>query len=262
MNELIIEQKSFLFWPVKGYSVAANFKAYSSAIARSIYGRATPQRPHFLLESEQGRPSNPVAMLVSDPHIRFAAACREDRIDPLDAIAKLQSGEGISFHFLPQARFLSGHDQDIYCWRAPDHIAEFWGELDLGEPPAIYAPQDFERHAAVEELYADDFELFRSITSPRQKFTVATQMPPSIAMMISSFTASAMRFIKNRAPTTPPEILAARESTCRACHEWDAAALNNTGRCKKCGCSTWAKLRMATERCPLGKWEAVDKPTN
>ena len=56
---------------------------------------------------------------------------------------------------------------------------------------------------------------------------------------------------------TPPDILAAREAICRACPEWDAAALNSTGRCRKCGCSTWAKLRMATERCPLGKWEAV-----
>ncbi len=59
---------------------------------------------------------------------------------------------------------------------------------------------------------------------------------------------------------TPPEILAEREATCRACPEWDAAALNATGRCRKCGCSTWAKLRMATERCPLGKWEAFDTP--
>mgnify|MGYP003335910086 FL=1 len=57
--------------------------------------------------------------------------------------------------------------------------------------------------------------------------------------------------------TTQPEILAAREATCRACPEWDAQALNATGRCRKCGCSTWAKLRMATERCPIGKWEPV-----
>ena len=56
---------------------------------------------------------------------------------------------------------------------------------------------------------------------------------------------------------TPPDILAAREATYRACPEWDAAALNGTGRCRKCGCSTWAKLRMATERCPIGKWEAA-----
>lgn len=65
------------------------------------------------------------------------------------------------------------------------------------------------------------------------------------------------KFAASRFTTTPPEILATREATCRACDQWDAAALNATGRCRKCGCSTWAKLRMATERCPLGKWEAV-----
>jgi len=77
------------------------------------------------------------------------------------------------------------------------------------------------------------------------------------AEMLARFGHAAHRFLRHGAPTTPPEILAAREATCRACPEWDAADLNNTGRCRKCGCSTWAKLRMATERCPLGKWEAV-----
>jgi hypothetical protein len=66
------------------------------------------------------------------------------------------------------------------------------------------------------------------------------------------------RFARSGFAATPPETLTTREATCRACPEWDAAALNNTGRCRKCGCSTWAKLRMATERCPLGKWEAFD----
>ena len=65
------------------------------------------------------------------------------------------------------------------------------------------------------------------------------------------------RFARAGFATTPPEALATREATCRACPEWDAQALNSTGRCRKCGCSTWAKLRMATERCPVGKWEAV-----
>ncbi len=65
------------------------------------------------------------------------------------------------------------------------------------------------------------------------------------------------RFARAGFATTPTEALASREATCRACPEWDAAALNSTGRCRKCGCSTWAKLRMASERCPLGKWQAV-----
>ena len=78
------------------------------------------------------------------------------------------------------------------------------------------------------------------------------------AEMLARFGQAAGRFLRHGAPATPPEILAAREATCRACSEWDAAALNNTGRCRKCGCSTWAKLRMATESCPLGKWKAID----
>jgi predicted Zn-ribbon and HTH transcriptional regulator len=68
-------------------------------------------------------------------------------------------------------------------------------------------------------------------------------------------------FARSGFSTTPPDILATREATCRACPEWDATALNNTGRCRKCGCSTWAKLRMASERCPLGKWEAISSPS-
>ena len=74
---------------------------------------------------------------------------------------------------------------------------------------------------------------------------------------ITRFGTAAHRFARSGFSTTPPEILAEREATCRACSEWDAAALNATGRCRKCGCSTWAKLRMASESCPLGNWKAV-----
>lgn len=76
--------------------------------------------------------------------------------------------------------------------------------------------------------------------------------------MLAGFGRAAHRFARAGFAVIPPEALVTRESICRACPEWDPAALNNTGRCRKCGCSTWAKLRMATERCPLGKWEAFD----
>ncbi len=69
--------------------------------------------------------------------------------------------------------------------------------------------------------------------------------------------AAVARFAKSGFTPTPPEIIATREYTCRTCLEWDAAVLNGTGRCRICGCSTWAKLRMATERCPIGKWESL-----
>jgi hypothetical protein len=87
------------------------------------------------------------------------------------------------------------------------------------------------------------------------------KMPESLreahALMRSAFLAGT-KFTASGFSATPPEALATREATCRTCLEWDAAALNATGRCRKCGCSTWAKLRMASERCPIGKWEAVE----
>jgi hypothetical protein len=72
------------------------------------------------------------------------------------------------------------------------------------------------------------------------------------AELLARFGLSAANFAASGFSPTPPEALATREAKCRECPEWDA------GRCRKCGCSTWAKLRMATERCPLGKWEAVE----
>jgi hypothetical protein len=77
------------------------------------------------------------------------------------------------------------------------------------------------------------------------------------AELLARFGLSAANFTRSGFKITPPDILAAREAICRACPAWDAAALNNTGRCRICKCSTWAKLRMAAERCPIGKWEAV-----
>ena len=88
------------------------------------------------------------------------------------------------------------------------------------------------------------------------KFSVSSA-PPSLPQQAANLGKALVNWTASGFSTTPPEILATREATCRACPEWDAAALNNTGRCNKCGCSTWAKLRMATERCPLGKWEPV-----
>jgi hypothetical protein len=50
------------------------------------------------------------------------------------------------------------------------------------------------------------------------------------------------------------EEITKRKSICAECEHWSAGAFKQTGRCNKCGCSTWAKIRMATESCPEGKW--------
>jgi hypothetical protein len=85
--------------------------------------------------------------------------------------------------------------------------------------------------------------------------------PPSLPQQTASLGKSLLNWTASGFSPTPPEALATREATCRACPEWDAQALKGTGRCKQCGCSTWAKLRMATEACPLGKWESISSPS-
>jgi hypothetical protein len=74
---------------------------------------------------------------------------------------------------------------------------------------------------------------------------------------LESFLKSSLNWAKSGFIMADNKLIEYRKEICRSCDQWNAAALNNTGRCNKCGCSTWAKLRMATERCPLGKWEAV-----
>lgn len=51
---------------------------------------------------------------------------------------------------------------------------------------------------------------------------------------------------------------AKRNEICQSCVYWNFAGMAGTGKCGKCGCSTQIKLRMATEFCPIGKWESVD----
>jgi len=85
--------------------------------------------------------------------------------------------------------------------------------------------------------------------------------PPTLPQQAASLGKSLLNWTASGFSPTPPDILAAREATCRACPEWDAAAMGGTGRCQICKCSTWAKIRMATERCPIGKWESVPSLT-
>lgn len=55
-----------------------------------------------------------------------------------------------------------------------------------------------------------------------------------------------------------PEQLEDRQAICQECPEWNPAGFSGTGSCNKCGCSTQAKLRMSTSKCPIDKWGPVD----
>lgn len=71
--------------------------------------------------------------------------------------------------------------------------------------------------------------------------------PPPIHRQALSAVQAAVGWAKSGLPLTPPEELERRKAICAGCEFWDAEAFGGTGRCVKCGCSTWAKLQMASE---------------
>jgi len=77
---------------------------------------------------------------------------------------------------------------------------------------------------------------------------------PKMSEMAKNLLDSSVGWMRSGFVATEKEILEKRIETCRGCEFWNPKGFRNTGRCMKCGCSTWAKLRMATEKCPIGKW--------
>ncbi len=69
-----------------------------------------------------------------------------------------------------------------------------------------------------------------------------------------------VKWIAAGRPIAPPEIRAMRYENCLVCEYWSNRARFGLGKCKHpaCGC-TKLKLRWATERCPIGKWEALPR---
>ena len=78
--------------------------------------------------------------------------------------------------------------------------------------------------------------------------------PPFPIQLVRPFMASVAQWGLNGFPVANDNLLEQRLAICGGCEFWDAAGFGGTGKCTKCGCSTQAKLRMATSKCPEGKW--------
>jgi hypothetical protein len=76
------------------------------------------------------------------------------------------------------------------------------------------------------------------------------QQSVSVSKSILSWAAKGFQIVSD-------DIYNQRHAICSACEYWEAGAFLGSGRCEKCGCSTKAKLRLATEKCPVGKWAQV-----
>lgn len=77
---------------------------------------------------------------------------------------------------------------------------------------------------------------------------------PSFLTMAQTAVTSVAKWADNGFVSTDETTLKIRTELCKGCEFWNSQHFGGTGRCMKCGCSTWAKIRMATEKCPIGKW--------
>ena len=78
--------------------------------------------------------------------------------------------------------------------------------------------------------------------------------PPSLMQKAASLATSTAQWASQGFPVATESVLTDRLAVCGSCEFWNAEGFGGTGKCLKCGCSTAAKLRMATASCPDGKW--------
>jgi len=71
--------------------------------------------------------------------------------------------------------------------------------------------------------------------------------------MLQNFTSATFRWASAGFKIADDETLAKRQAFCDTCQYWKASARLGMGKCLKYGCSL-AKLKLASEECPIGKW--------
>lgn len=119
-------------------------------------------------------------------------------------------------------------------------------DVDFSDPCASCPNNKWKKTLCIERFKLVDIPISSTESSPIKT--------PTISSMVKTATKSTVVWASNGFKIADEKVFEDRLSHCKSCEFWDSEALNGTGRCRKCGCSTWAKLRMATEKCPIGKW--------
>ena len=77
----------------------------------------------------------------------------------------------------------------------------------------------------------------------------------SIFEKAKNFVSSAAAFVAAGLPCVNEAEVARRLRICGDCEMFDPAGYRGMGKCNQCGCNMEIKSVMATEQCPIGKWE-------
>lgn len=120
------------------------------------------------------------------------------------------------------------------------------------------------------EANTKDVELYNRIlasyekTLPGHKKTSPaspTVEAPGVWQMMKTAAVAGKNFVKSGMHFVSEEQFNLRETICKGCEYWNPKGYGNTGQCLQCGCATKAKLKMASESCPLKKWVKIEVNT-
>lgn len=81
--------------------------------------------------------------------------------------------------------------------------------------------------------------------------------PPTKTELLTRAGNAIKNFVNNGFKLVTAEQLLDRRSVCEECSLWNGEGSFGMGRCGSCGC-TGLKLHVASEKCPLNKWEDIE----
>ena len=112
-------------------------------------------------------------------------------------------------------------------------------------------------------LYTTVMAAYKKTLSPQKKDSAENNdnkkniNPPGMWQMMKTAAQAGKNFVKSGMRFVTQEEFELREIICKGCEYWNPKGYGNTGQCLKCGCATKAKLRLASESCPIKKWNKL-----
>ena len=101
-------------------------------------------------------------------------------------------------------------------------------------------------------IEAEDFEL-EALDYDAFVSKGISDVEPTVLQMMKNLSHSMVGWAKSGFKVASNETLLMRKNICSSCKFWNSSARMSMGKCLKCGCTS-AKLRLANEKCPDGKW--------
>lgn len=81
--------------------------------------------------------------------------------------------------------------------------------------------------------------------------------PPTKTELLTRAGNAIKNFVNNGFKLVTADQLLDRRAVCEECSLWNGEGSFGMGRCGSCGC-TGLKLHVASEKCPLNKWEDIE----